>query len=176
MEGYYKKPDETKKAIDDEGWFDTGDLGRMTVRGELSLTGRAKETIVLMGGENVEPTPIEDSITESAYILQTMVVGQDKKTLGALVVPNFDALGKSMGLEGLSPAEICAREEASSFLRDEIRTLVSTAKGFKSFEKIASIRLLEQEFAVGEELTHTMKKKRNVIAEKYKGLIGEMCR
>jgi long-chain acyl-CoA synthetase len=174
MEGYYKKPEETRKVIDDEGWFDTGDLGRMTIRGELSLTGRAKETIVLLGGENVEPTPIEDSITESAYILQTMVVGQDKKTLGALVVPDFDALGKSVGLEGLSPAEICAREEASSFLRDEIRTLVSTAKGFKAFEKITSIRLLEQEFAVGEELTHTMKKKRNVIAEKYKGLIGEM--
>ena len=176
MEGYYKKPEETKKAIDDEGWFDTGDLGRMTVRGELSLTGRAKETIVLLGGENVEPTPIEDSITESAYILQTMVVGQDKKTLGALVVPNFDTLGKRAGLEGLSPAQICAREEANSFLRDEIRTLVSTAKGFKTCERITSIRLLEREFAVGEELTHTMKKRRNVIAEKYRDLIGEMYR
>ena len=176
MEGYYKKPEETKKAIDDESWFDTGDLGRMTVRGELSLTGRAKETIVLLGGENVEPTPIEDSITESAYIVQTMVVGQDKKTLGALVVPDFDALREKLGLEGLSPSEICARPEASSFLRDEIRRLVSTEKGFKAFERIPSIHVLEREFAVGDELTHTMKKRRNIIAEKYRDLIGEMYR
>ena len=176
MEGYYKKPEETKKAIDDEGWFDTGDLGRMTVRGELSLAGRVKETIVLLGGENVEPTPIEDSITESPYILQTLVVGQDKKTLGALVVPDFDTLRERAGLEGLSPSEVCSREEANSFLRDEIRGLVSTAKGFKAFERITSIRLLEQEFTVGEELTHTMKKRRNVIAEKYRDLIGEMYR
>jgi long-chain acyl-CoA synthetase len=176
MEGYYKKREETKKVIDDEGWFDTGDLGRMTVRGELSLTGRAKETIVLLGGENIEPTPIEDAITESPYILQTMVVGQDRKSLGALVVPHFHPLKESAGFEGMSPSEISASEKAASFLRDEIRSLVSAERGFKPFERITSIRLLEHEFAVGEELTHTMKKRRNVITEKYRDLIGEMYR
>ncbi|MFC1657611.1 AMP-dependent synthetase/ligase [Candidatus Moduliflexota bacterium] len=100
MEGYYKKPEETASAIDEEGWFDTGDLGKMTVRGELTLTGRAKETIVLMGGENVEPTPIEDSITECPFISQVMIVGQDRKALGALIVPDFAALGDRGGARG----------------------------------------------------------------------------
>jgi long-chain acyl-CoA synthetase len=174
MEGYYKRPEETKRVIDDEGWLDTGDLGRITVRGELSLTGRAKETIVLMGGENVEPTPIEDAITESHYILQTMVVGQDRKTLGALVVPDFHVLGERGGLEGLSPKELCAHPAVHALIRDEIRSLVSGARGFRTFERIAHIRLLDREFVVGEELTHTMKKRRNVIAEKFARLIEEM--
>ena len=63
MEGYYKKPEETARAIDEEGWLDTGDLGRIAFTGELAITGRAKETIVLLGVENVEPTPLEDTIT-----------------------------------------------------------------------------------------------------------------
>jgi long-chain acyl-CoA synthetase len=176
MEGYYKKPDETARVTDDEGWFDTGDLGRMTMRGELSLTGRAKETIVLLGGENIEPTPIEDCITECPYIAQAMLVGQDKKTLGAIVVPNFEALRERGGLSGLGPGELCANEAVTSLVRDEIRSLISEERGFKSFERITRVRLLDREFAVGEELTHTMKKRRNVIAEKYSDLIEEMFR
>jgi long-chain acyl-CoA synthetase len=176
MEGYYKKPEETARVIDDEGWFDTGDLGRMTMRGELALTGRAKETIVLLGGENIEPTPIEDSITESPYIAQVMVVGQDKKTLGAIVVPNFEVCRERGGLSGLGPEELCASDAVTSLVKGEIRNLVSKERGFKSFEKISRIRLLDREFAVGEELTHTMKKRRNVIAERYSDLIEEMFR
>ena len=174
MEGYYKKPEETARVIDEDGWFDTGDLGRFTVRGELSLTGRAKETIVLLGGENIEPTPIEDAITESRFISQVMVVGQDRKTLGAIVVPDCEALQERGGLEGRTPEELCAHEAVIALIRDEIRRLTSVERGFKHFEKVTRMRLLDREFAIGEELTHTMKKRRNVIAERHAGLVDEM--
>jgi len=176
MEGYYKKPAETAAAIDEEGWFDTGDLGRMTIRGELSLTGRAKETIVLLGGENIEPTPIEDAITESSYISQAMVVGQDRKSLGVLVIPDLEALRERSGLQGMEAAELCRDESVQALVKDEIKRLVSAERGFKAFERITRFRLLENEFAIGEELTHTLKKRRNIISDRYEETIGEMYR
>ena len=174
MEGYYKKPEETAAVIDENGWFDTGDLGRMTVRGELSLTGRAKETIVLLGGENIEPTPVEDAVTESPYIAQAMIVGQDRKALGALIVPDFEALRQRSGFEGRDGKDLCADGSVQSIIKDEIKRLVSAERGFKNFEKITRFRLLEHEFAVGDELTHTLKKRRNIIYERYADTIGDM--
>ncbi|MBE9018443.1 long-chain fatty acid--CoA ligase [Chroococcidiopsidales cyanobacterium LEGE 13417] len=92
MQGYYKNPEATAKAIDPEGWFDTGDLGLVTPKNDIVLTGRAKDTIVLSNGENIEPQPIEDACLRSPYIDQIMLVGQDQRSLGALIVPNLEAL------------------------------------------------------------------------------------
>jgi long-chain acyl-CoA synthetase len=92
MQGYYNNPAATAKAINEEGWFDTGDLGLLTAQSDLILTGRAKDTIVLSNGENIEPQPIEDACVRSPYIDQIMLVGQDQRALGALIVPNLDAL------------------------------------------------------------------------------------
>lgn len=92
MQGYYKNPEATAKAIDPEGWFDTGDLGLITPKNDIVLTGRAKDTIVLSNGENIEPQPIEDACLRSPYIDQIMLVGQDQRSLGALIVPNLEAL------------------------------------------------------------------------------------
>ncbi len=94
MQGYYQKPEATAKAIDPDGWFDSGDLGWITPMGDLVITGRAKDTIVLSNGENIEPQPIEDACARSPYIAQIMLVGQDQKSLGALIVPNLEALEK----------------------------------------------------------------------------------
>jgi long-chain acyl-CoA synthetase len=94
MQGYYQNPEATAKAIDPEGWFDTGDLGWVTSENDLVLTGRAKDTIVLTNGENIEPQPIEDACLRSPYIDQIMLVGQDQRSLGALIVPNLEALQK----------------------------------------------------------------------------------
>ena len=88
MKGYYKRPEKTAEVLTSDGWLNTGDLGMVTYKGEIRIIGRTKETIVLLGGENVEPVPIEDTMLESEYIDQVMVVGQDQKFLGALVVPN----------------------------------------------------------------------------------------
>jgi len=91
MKGYFKNQEATDKAIKD-GWMDTGDLGMFNYKKTLTITGRAKDTVVLLGGENVEPVPIENKIVESPYIAQCMVIGQDQKNLGAIIVPDFDAL------------------------------------------------------------------------------------
>jgi long-chain acyl-CoA synthetase len=86
MKGYYKKPDATAAVLSPDGWFNTGDIGMLTHDNELRITGRAKDTIVLRGGENVEPVPIEHKMRESPYIFQCMVLGQDQKYLAALIV------------------------------------------------------------------------------------------
>ena len=171
MLGYYRRPEETAKVLAADGWFNTGDLGRLTVHGELALTGRAKETIVLLGGENVEPTPIEEALKESPYIAQVMVVGQDKKHIAALVVPGFEAVRAWLAARGVagSPtdAELGAREDVRELVKAELRRLLTEERGFKYYERIPRVALLEREFAVGEELTQTMKMRRNVIAERY---------
>ncbi|MEI7667107.1 MAG: AMP-binding protein, partial [Synechococcaceae cyanobacterium ELA263] len=92
MGGYFGKPEATAKAIDGEGWFDTGDLGQLLADGSLVLTGRAKDTIVLSSGENIEPGPLEEALVESPLLEQLMLVGQDRKQLGALLVPKREAL------------------------------------------------------------------------------------
>ncbi|MEX2445468.1 MAG: AMP-binding protein [Alkalispirochaeta sp.] len=92
MEGYYKKPEETARVLSDDGWLNTGDLVLFTYDRELRIMGRWKETIVLLGGENIEPQPIEDAILQSDFIDQVMIVGQDQKYLGALVYPNQEKM------------------------------------------------------------------------------------
>lgn len=94
MKGYYKNPEATAKAVDKYGWFDTGDLGRINpLTGDLILTGRAKDTIVLSNGENIEPSPIEDAIiSESDLVEQVMLSGQDGRSLIAITVLNPNAL------------------------------------------------------------------------------------
>jgi long-chain acyl-CoA synthetase len=92
MAGYLNKPEATKKALDAQGWFDTGDLGYLLADGSLVLSGRAKDTIVLSSGENIEPGPLEECLVACSLVEQVMVVGQDRKSLGALVVPRPEAL------------------------------------------------------------------------------------
>ena len=94
MKGYYKDPEATAKVIDEKGWFNTGDLGWLTGDNNLVIVGRIKETIVLSNGENVEPVPIEEACLGSPYIEQIVLVGQDKSSIGALVVPSQEALQK----------------------------------------------------------------------------------
>ena len=177
MRGYYKQPEATAAVLSEDGWLDTGDLGRLTVTGELAITGRAKDTIVLLGGENVEPVPIESALSASPYIAQVMVVGQDRRQLGALIVPNFDHLAAFCEESGLTcgePKEAFRHEAVRALFARELRTRVSAASGFKPFEQVRRFRLLAREFAVGRELTHTLKMRRNVITEMYENEIERM--
>ncbi len=115
MQGYYNNPAATAKAINQEGWFDTGDLGLLTNQGDLVLTGRAKDTIVLSNGENIEPQPIEDACARSLYIDQIMLVGQDQRSLGALIVPNLDAL-QQWARAQLTPGTIATDPDSTALL------------------------------------------------------------
>ncbi len=175
MAGYHRRDDLTRQVIDADGWFDTGDLGMMTIRGELAIRGRAKETIVLLGGENVEPSPIEQKLLESPYIMQVMLVGQDRKALGALVVPNVEAITDRFRAEGRPvPDSPAADNGVRELIKGELARLVTPANGFRPFERITRVALLAEPFRVGDELTHTLKMKRQVIAEKHAALIDSL--
>jgi long-chain acyl-CoA synthetase len=175
MAGYHRRDDLTARVIDADGWFDTGDLGMMTIRGELAIRGRVKETIVLLGGENVEPSPIEQKLLESPYIMQVMVVGQDRKALGALVVPNVESIADRFRSEGRpAPADPAADQGVRDLIRAELQHLITPHTGFRPFERISRVALLSEPFRVGDELTHTLKMKRQVIAEKHAALIDSL--
>ena len=177
MAGYYKDPKKTKAVISKDGWFNTGDLGRMTITGELQLTGRAKDTIVLIGGENIEPSPIEDKLLEDPMIYQAMVVGQDKKILGALIVPAEENIFEYASINEISYKSIddlCKNPNIIDEYKKNIKSKINPKNGFRDYERIIFFKLIPKPFEVGEELTHSLKMKRNVIADKYKKVIEEI--
>jgi long-chain acyl-CoA synthetase len=173
MQGYYNNPEATAKAIDPEGWFDTGDLGMVLGDDHLVITGRAKDTIVLTNGENIEPQPIEDACLRSAYIDQITLVGQDQRSLGALIVPNLDALQKWANLpDGSVDLTSKAVEE---LFRQELTREVKDRPGYRSDDRIGPFRLIAEPFSIENGLlTQTLKIRRPVVTERYRGMIDEM--
>jgi long-chain acyl-CoA synthetase len=184
MQGYYRDPEATAKAIDPEGWFNSGDLGMLTPNNDLTITGRAKDTIVLSNGENIEPTPIEDACLRSQYISQIVLVGQDQKSLGAIVVPNSEALQQWATSQNLAldfstapivDATILENSQVIDLFRDELSREVKNRPGYRADDKIAAIRLIAEPFSIENGLlTQTMKIRRPVVMERYHGMIDEM--
>ena len=177
MQGYYKKPELTAKAIDKDGWFNTGDIALMTIDKQLILRGRMKDTIVLRGGENVEPLPIEMKLTESRYVSQTIVVGQDEKMLTALIIPSKDELlvyARENYVAYNDYTDLLTKKEIIKLFENEVQTLVSSRNGFKPFERIAKFTLLEKPFEVGVELSAKQEIMRYKIAELYEKQIKAM--
>ena len=178
--GYYHNDDENQKSFTEDGFFKTGDLGRLTTNGVLVITGRAKEIIVLASGENIDPTRIEDAISRFPFIKDAVLVGQDKKGLGALLVPNVDEFK-----EYVAERFAHLRKDKDDLLEDrnvlnqikgEMNRLLMPKQGFKPHEKLQNIVFLKKEFTLGEELTNTLKKKRHVIEKKYHEIINNLLR
>lgn len=195
MQGYYQNPEATAKAIDPEGWFDSGDLGWVTPENDLVLTGRAKDTIVLTNGENIEPQPIEDACLRSAYVDQIVLVGQDQKSLGALIVPNLDALQQwafSQNLQLRLPADVpnLPKLEASQsqlkeielnskqiqdLFRQELNREVQNRPGYRPDDRIAVFKLILEPFSIENGMmTQTLKIRRPVVMERYHDMINGM--
>ncbi|HSW67009.1 MAG TPA: long-chain fatty acid--CoA ligase [Bacteroidales bacterium] len=172
MKGYYKDPGLTAQTIVD-GWLRTGDLAMITHNDCLKMLGRSKSTIVLSSGENVEPEPIEMRLQQSLFIEQCMVVGQDKRFLGALVVPALNEF-KQAGIDVKSMKELAENVKAQKIIRDEIRNMTSTSNGFKTYEQIRDFRILHDSWTVGDELTNLFKIKRHVVAEKFRNVIEDV--
>ena len=183
MKGYYKNQEKTSeviKLIGKERWFNTGDLGRKTYDGKyLNISGRIKDTIVLVGGENIEPLVLEDKLKESPYINQVIVVGQDKSRLGALIVPDFDALkeyAKKEKIEYKNIEELIENKKIIPLFQKEQKRLISKDQGFKPYETVMGVRVLPQEFTIeAGDLTETLKMRRFEIHEKYKEEIDKIC-
>jgi long-chain acyl-CoA synthetase len=170
MQGYYRDAELTASVLCD-GWFRTGDLGTLDHDGWLYVTGRCKDTIVLLGGENVEPEPIEGSLRTSRFIAQVMLVGQDRKVLGALVVPNADALVETLGEVGRDPQDPAVRET----LRGELDRLSGRTAGFRPVDRVGPFAVLGEAFATGNGcLTATLKLRRHVIAERWREVIARL--
>jgi len=177
MLGYYKKPELTAKVLAADGWLNTGDLGMLTRQRFLKLTGRAKDTIVLLGGENVEPLPIEQRICDSPYIKQAVVLGQDQRFLSALVVPDQDMImswAKENNVPIIDYEALLSQPEVKELIDYEINQAVNQKTGFKSFERIFRFELLAAPFEVGKELSAKQEVKRHVVADLYKHKIARM--
>ncbi|MBM9603380.1 AMP-dependent synthetase/ligase [Desulfopila inferna] len=178
--GYFDNEEENRKSFTEDGFFRTGDLGMLTVGGELVITGRAKEIIVLASGENIDPSRIENAITIFPFIQDAVLVGQDKKGLGALLVPNMEELREyiSKKISGLKNEEkdLTTDTKVLDHVKSEMNRLLLPKQGFKPHEKLQGIVFLDREFTLGEELTNTLKKKRHVIERKYKALIDTLLR
>lgn len=177
MKGYYKREDLTAKVIDKDGWFDTGDIGLITLGGELVLKGRIKDTIVLRGGENIEPLTIEMKLNNSRYIAQSMVVGQDQRFLGAIIVPSEEEI-VGYAQEQQIPYEdysgLLKTQEIKKLIDSEIQTAISAKNGFRLFEKISRFFILDKPFVVGETLSAKQEIMRHKISEIYAKEIAEL--
>ncbi len=176
MRGYYQNPDKTAAVLDAQGWFNSGDLGYRDEHGHFWITGRQKDTIVLAGGENVEPEPLETAIKTSPCIEQAVVVGQDQKILGALLVPNQDCLEQVVPRAQWDVRDGCLQGRAVlDHLRSELARLLTREQGFRPCERIAAFRvLLEPLTAENGLLTPTLKVRRHVVHERYAALLAQM--
>jgi len=177
MKGYYKQPEMTKKVINEKGWFNTGDIAMLTVNNEICLRGRIKDTIVQTGGENVEPLPIEMKMQESRFIKTAVVLGQDQRYLAALIVPEkeeVESFCKSMNLKYKNYSEMIKSVEVQHMIETEVATRISAKNGFKSYERINKIGLLEKEFEVGVEMSPKMEVKRFAVNEIYASEIKKL--
>lgn len=177
MKGYYKRPDLTEKVIDKDGFFNTGDIGLITFDNEIKITGRAKDTIVLLGGENIEPAVIESELCTSPYIESAIVVGQDQRFLASLIVPAKEAImqyAKEHNITFESYEKLLKLDKIKALLQKEVAEKDSPSNGFRLCERINKIHLLAESFKVGVELSAKQEMMRFKIVEKYAEIIASM--
>src|SRR5688572_5260939 len=177
MRGYLNKPEETAKAIDDEGFYHTGDVGYRDEDGHFYVTDRLKDLFKLSNGQYVAPLQVESLLKQSPLVSQAVVVGSGRKQVGALIVPDWDALKEAMEADGVSVEG--TREELADdphFIKRVQRDAVDLTRELSDFERVKRIYLLPREFSIDKgEMTPTLKIKRSVIDEKYGEAIDEIC-
>lgn len=175
MAGYYNKPELTAEAFTADGWFRTGDAGRIDDSGALILTERIKDLFKTSNGKYIAPQALESRLGEDEYIEQVAVIGDQRKYVTALIIPAFDALKEYAAKKKIqfdSLADLVTNSEIRRLIEERIDQL---QRGFASYEKIKKFTLLPHEFTMdGGELTNTLKIRRPVIAAKYAPIIEAM--
>ena len=178
MQGYLGKPEASAKVLDADGWFDTGDLGMLLPDGSVALTGRAKDTIVLSSGENIEPGPLEEALVASPLIEQVMLVGQDERQLGALVVPRVEAIGAWAAEKGLPlPDDLGGQPGDPALLKlliSECNALLRQRVGSRGDERLAGVALVDPFSIENGLLTQTLKQRRDRISQRDAAAIAAM--
>ena len=175
MMGYYQKPEETRAAVSPDGWFSTGDVGYLDKDGYLVITDRKKEILKTAGGKIVAPAPIENALKTSPYIQNAALVGDKRRFIAALIVPNFanlQALARERSLPFGSPAELCEQAWVRELVQKEITRLTADLAQYETIKRFA---LLERDFTFdGGELTYTLKLKRHEIERRYASVIERL--
>lgn len=175
MRGYYNRPEATADQMSD-GWFATGDVGRIDERDHLYITDRKKDLFKLSSGKYIAPQLIESLIKESQLVSQVVVVGAGRKVPGALIVPDWEELSKAASLCGIG--EFASKDEASrsvEVIKLVQRDVAQVTSSLADYERVRKIALLCEELTIDRgELTPTLKVKRRVIDERYGDLIEEM--
>lgn len=168
--GYHNLPDENEAAFED-GWFHTGDVGEFDEGGRLKITDRAKDIMVLDTGKNVAPQPIETALANTAHISQAMLVGEGKKFVSALLVPDFDALRRTLG-EDLPDEKLCSDRRARDLISSEIE---EACRDFQEHERPKKFELVPHEWTEESgELTPSLKLKRKAILSKNQDLVQKI--
>lgn len=175
MLGYYQDPKMTREVIDEEGWFHTGDLGRIEKEGHLRITGRKKALFKTAMGKYISPEHIENKLVESPFIDAALVVGENQKFAAALIVPDFGHLRSWCSIKKIkysTDAEMITNPEV---LRRYKRVIDESNKDFGSFEQIKKFHLMDTEWSIQtRELTANLKLRRKYIFEKYKAVIDNL--
>jgi len=172
MRGYWNKPAETRAVFTEDGWFKTGDIGKLDRDGYLTITDRKKELLKTSGGKYIAPQPIEQLIKSSRFVNQVVVIGNGRKFPSALIVPDWEQLlsyAKLKGLKLRNKEEFCRDPRIIDLFE---RQIAARTQNLAQFEKIKRVALLDHELTVESgELTPTLKVKRRVVDEKYRELI-----
>jgi long-chain acyl-CoA synthetase len=175
MRGYWNKPAETRAVFTEDGWFKTGDIGRLDADGYLTITDRKKELLKTSGGKYIAPQPIEQLIKSSRFVNQVVVIGNGRKFPSALIVPDWEQLQSYARLKGLNlheRDEFCRHPRIIDLFE---RQIAARTQDLAQFEKIKQVALLNHELTVESgELTPTLKVKRRVVDEKYREVIDRI--
>jgi long-chain acyl-CoA synthetase len=175
MQGYYKSPDSTREVLTDDGWFRTGDIGYLDKDNYLFITDRKKDLIKTAAGKFVAPQPIENALKTSPYILNAMVVGDRRKFIVALIVPNaatVSAKAGEMGIKFPSHAELAGSPWVHTLIDSEVKRLTANLAQYESIKRFA---LLPEDFTFDNgALTFTLKLKRRVVEQKFQDAIERL--
>ncbi len=175
MKGYYKKPKATAEVFTEDGWFKTGDAGKLDEKGNLVITDRIKDLMKTSGGKYIAPQKLETALVNDSFIEQIAVIGDQQKYVTALAVPSFENIKKyaiehSISFKDIE--ELINHNQIKDMFEKRFEEL---QKEFSKFEKIKKFTLLPKEFSIeAGEITATLKLKRKVIQKKYKELIDKM--
>jgi long-chain acyl-CoA synthetase len=174
MQGYFKMPDETAEAIRD-GWFHTGDIGHLDDDGYIVITDRKKDIIVTATGKNIAPQVVENRLRSSPYIAEAVLVGNQRRFVSVIIIPEFDKLEEFAGSRGIaysSREELVESERVKQLFADEIE---SSCGALAPFEMPKKFILLPREFSLEKgELTPSLKVKRRVVESNLETDIDEL--
>lgn len=179
MKGYYKNPEETANAFTEDGYFRTGDAGRIDAEGNLYITDRIKDLMKTSNGKYIAPQSIEIPLQSNPYISQAMVIAEGKPYVSAIIVPNFETLmEKFQDFKNYLSLNIEEKKKLmeTPFIKETFeKVLGDIQKEFASYEKIKKFKLLPEELTIERgEITPTLKIKRKVVMEKLNELIEGM--